>query len=114
MTSKQLSIRRPLAKTPAILYRVDFSKDWIKGRWGFTDRLFTQLKGRRYPSEVAIAWVVTYHGTPAALGQVLMRELNIQPKDFQHYGPIFEMRQLDDESAKRLRQSRALGALPAP
>ena len=28
------------------VYRVEFSKDWITGRWGFTDRVMTGLNGR--------------------------------------------------------------------
>ncbi len=91
-------------KSPAMpKYRVAFSKDWIKGRWGFIDRLFTRLKGTRYPSEVVTAWVVNYRGSPGPLGRVLMEELKINPQDLKNFGTIFEIRLLEDSPAtKRL------------
>lgn len=79
------------------LYRVEFSEDWIKGRWGYTDRVFHTLKGRvTEPSRLENAWLVDYTGHPAALGDVLSEMLNIKNKDYQKFGTIFEIIQLSD------------------
>ena len=77
-------------------YRVEFSEDWIKGRWGFTDRVFTQLKGRETePSRLENAWLVNFNGSPAALGVLLSDQLNIQAKDFRRFGNIFQIMVLE-------------------
>ena len=94
-------------------YRVTFSPDWIKGRWGFTDRLFTQLKGKRYPSEVVSAWVVRYRGNPANLGRLLMSELNIQPTDFENFGAIFEISPREENPATKRLAIKGITSQPA-
>lgn len=77
-------------------YRVEFIRDWITGRWGFTDRVFSALKGKETePSRLENAWIVRFTGKPDALGKMLSQKLNIQPGDFKRYGPIFEITQLD-------------------
>ena len=73
-------------------YRVDFSNDWIMGRWGFTDRLFHQLKGRGVDSiGLENAWLLNFNGGPAELGDLLTDRLTIQPRDFHRFGTIFEI-----------------------
>ena len=74
------------------LYRVEFSRDWITGRWGFTDKVFHDLKGRETdPSRLENAWLVNFTGPAQNLGQVLSERLNIQVEDFQRLGAIFEI-----------------------
>jgi len=74
------------------MYRVEFARDWITGRWGFTDRVFQDLKGRETePSRLENAWLVEFTGQPPALGRLLSQRLNIQEKDFRRFGPIFEI-----------------------
>lgn len=75
------------------LYRVEFSRDWITGRWGFTDRLFTEeLRGRETdPARLENAWLVEYAGTASDLGDFLSERLNIQRVDLRRFGTIFEI-----------------------
>lgn len=76
-------------------YRVEFCRDWILGRWGFTDRLFHELGGKvTEPSRLENAWLVEYRGNARALGQFLSEALNIQAADFQRYGIIFEIQEV--------------------
>jgi len=78
-------------------YRVSFINDWITGRWGFTDRVFHDLKGREAdPTHSENAWVVNFTGSAEALGRILTKHLNIQAMDFERFGSIFEItRELD-------------------
>lgn len=97
-------------------YRVEFSEDWIKGRWGFTDRVFTQLKGRETePSRLENAWLVNYQGTPAGLGDLLSEMLNIQAADFRRFGTIFQIMVLeaDQELMPNRPRARQQPARPA-
>jgi hypothetical protein len=74
------------------LYRVEFSKDWLMGRWGYTDRVFTELKGKETePSRLENAWLVNFNGTASDLGDLLSDRLNIQRTDLQRFGTIFEI-----------------------
>ena len=76
-------------------YRVEFCKDWLQGRWGFTDRVFNLMGGRETePTRLENAWLVNFKGSPAALGALLTRELNIQKVDFTRFGAIFEIQPL--------------------
>ncbi|MDH5752243.1 MAG: hypothetical protein OEZ59_07475 [Deltaproteobacteria bacterium] len=79
-------------------YRVEFTRDWITGRWGFTDRVLNELRGRETePSRLENAWLIEYRGKPSSLGQLLSERLNIQRSDFNRYGPIFEITQVNSE-----------------
>ena len=61
------------------IYHVEFSKDWITGRWGFTDRVLTELNARvTEPSRLENAWVLNFAGTASDLGDLLSERLNIQ------------------------------------
>ena len=74
------------------MYRVEFAREWITGRWGFTDRVFRELNGRETePSRLENAWLIEFSGQPPALGKLLSQRLNIQEKDFRRFGPIFEI-----------------------
>ncbi len=98
------------------LYRVEFAKDWITGRWGFTDRVFSDMKGRETePSRLENAWLVNYAGTASDLGDVLSERLNIQRADYKRFGTIFEITILSAPHAPepRRRRSQALQP-PAP
>ncbi len=76
-------------------YRVEFCRDWILGRWGFTDRLFFELGGKvTEPSRLENAWLVDYRGNAQALGRYLSEALNIQEADFERFGTIFEIQEL--------------------
>lgn len=97
------------------LYRVEFSNDWIKGRWGFTDRVFSDLKGRvTEPSRLENAWVVNYPGHPADLGDLLSEMLNIQKNDFHRFGNIFEITLLSREADSMPRLPRKKDHPPPP
>ena len=73
-------------------YRIEFSRDWIRGRWGFIDRMFYKLGGKETePSRLENAWLVEFNGNPRALGTYLAERLEIQEKDFAQFGTIFEI-----------------------
>jgi hypothetical protein len=79
-------------------YRVEFSRDWILGRWGFTDRLFHDLGGKvTEPSRLENAWVVDFRGNAGNLGKYLMTALNIQERDYERFGAIFEIQELSSD-----------------
>ena len=79
------------------VYQVEFSDDWIRGRWGFTDRVFNDLKGREADAILGRnTWVVNFQGTPSDLGGLLTEMLNIQTNDFQRFGTIFQITPLSD------------------
>jgi hypothetical protein len=100
------------------LYRVEFAKDWITGRWGFTDRLFTEeLKGRETePSRLENAWLVNFTGTASDLGDLLSEKLNIQRNDYKRFGTIFQITILSAPHGPEPRRSpsRALEPPPPP
>jgi hypothetical protein len=90
------------------LYRVEFSNDWIMGRWGFTDAALSRLKGRvTEPSRLENAWVVDFPGSPAALGDLLSARLNIQASDYARCGTIFEITILSGSPAAMPRRPRS-------
>ncbi|MEE8435839.1 MAG: hypothetical protein V3S64_13730 [bacterium] len=93
-------------------YRVDFSSDWIKGRWGFTDRVFDQLKGREVDSAgLENAWLLDFKGGPGELGDLLTDLLTIKPRDFHRFGTIFEIAVMEADQDKMPERPRAR---PAP
>lgn len=80
-------------------YRVEFCRDWILGRWGFTDRLFFELGGKvTEPSRLENAWLVEYRGDARALGRYLSEALNIQEADYERFGAIFEIQEVPGDS----------------
>jgi hypothetical protein len=98
------------------LYRVEFAKDWIMGRWGFTDRVLSEMRGRvTEPSRLENAWVLTFNGTASDLGDLLSERLNIQRADLRRFGNIFEITILSEPHGPepRRRRSRVLDP-PAP
>lgn len=79
------------------LYRIRVSPDWLCGRWGYTDRLFNDLKGVRVsPLGEGNVWVVNYAGRPGRLGRLLSEVLHIQQVDYQRFGTIFEIDEIDE------------------
>jgi hypothetical protein len=97
------------------LYRVEFAKEWITGRWGFTDRVFSDMKGRETePSRLENAWLVNFAGTASDLGDVLAEQLNIQRADYRRFGTIFEITILSAPHAPEPRRSRARALAPEP
>lgn len=99
------------------LYRVEFANDWIMGRWGFTDRVLTEMQARvTEPSRLDNAWVLNFNGTASALGDVLSERLNIQRRDLQRFGTIFEIMILSEPHGPEPRRpkSRALEPPPPP
>jgi hypothetical protein len=89
------------------LYRVEFAQEWITGRWGFTDRVFTGMKGRETePSRLENAWLVNFDGTASQLGDLLSDRLNIQRADLRRFGTIFEITILSDPHGPEPRRSR--------
>jgi hypothetical protein len=92
-------------------YRVEFCREWILGRWGFTDRLFHDLGGKvTEPSRLENAWLVDYRGNARNLGKLLSEALNIQEKDYEQFGAIFEIQELssDPRPAPRARATSGL------
>ncbi|MBI4082294.1 MAG: hypothetical protein HY423_06750 [Candidatus Lambdaproteobacteria bacterium] len=76
-------------------YRVEFSREWILGRWGFTDRVFYELGGVvTEPSRLENAWLVEFRGKPRALGQIIVGKLGIHAGDRARYGTIFEITEM--------------------
>ncbi len=93
-------------------YRIEFSRDWIRGRWGFIDRIFHQLGGRETePSRTENAWLVEFRGNARALGNYITDVLELQPKDFRQFGTIFEITTVAASAKKRKRRP---AALPRP
>jgi hypothetical protein len=99
------------------LYRVEFAQEWITGRWGYTDRVFTGMKGRETePSRLENAWLVNFNGTASDLGDLLIDQLNIQRDDLRRFGTIFEIAILSKPHGPEQRRSpsRALAPDPPP
>lgn len=97
------------------LYRVEFAREWITGRWGFTDRAFDEMKGRvTEPSRLENAWLVNFNGTASELGDHLSERLNIQRADFRRFGTIFDITILSKPHGPEPRRSKARIHAPPP
>lgn len=97
------------------LYRVEFSRDWITGRWGFTDRVFSDMKGRETePSRLENAWLLEFQGTASDLGDLLSERLNIQRADLRRFGTIFEITILSKPHGPEPRRPRSRALEPPP
>lgn len=73
-------------------YRIEFSRDWIRGRWGFIDRMFNKLGGKETePSRIENAWLVEFKGRPSELGKYLTETLELKARDLKQFGAIFEI-----------------------
>ncbi|HKI99427.1 MAG TPA: hypothetical protein VKB51_13220 [bacterium] len=97
------------------LYRVEFANEWITGRWGFTDRVLTELGARvTEPSRLENAWLLRFNGTASDLGDRLSQELNIQRADFRRFGTIFQITILSEPHGPEPRRSRARLLEPSP
>ena len=90
-------------------YRIEFSRDWIRGRWGYIDRIFDGLGGRvTEPSRTENAWLVEYKGDSRALGNFLSKRLEITHDHFREFGSIFEIQMVSSpDAAPRSRTGRA-------
>ena len=76
-------------------YRIEFTNEWLRGRWGFIDRTFYQLGGKVTDlSKTENAWLVSFRGTPGTLGKYLTEMLQITPEHFDQFGTIFEILEL--------------------
>ncbi len=99
-------------------YRIEFSRDWLRGRWGYIDRIFCQLGGKETePSRTEDAWLVEYKGKPRELGNYLTGRLELKQKDFRQFGAIFEISEVPSpKKAPRRRRPAPTGArrLTAP
>ena len=83
-------------------YRIEFTNEWLRGRWGFIDRTFYQLGGIvTDPSRTENAWLVNFRGNPTALGKYLTEMLQITPRHFQQFGTIFEIMELPSSQKPR-------------
>ena len=90
------------------LYRVEFARDWITGRWGFTDRVLTELNARvTEPSRLENAWVLSFNGNASDLGDLLCERLNIQRADLRRFGTIFEITILSEPHGPEPRRRRS-------
>lgn len=82
-------------------YRVEFSREWVLGRWGFIDHLFHRLGGKETePSRLENAWLVEYKGKPSQLGKLLSDLLEIKRSHFADFGAIFEIREVPAPAGK--------------
>ncbi len=89
-------------------YRIEFSRDWIRGRWGYIDRIFYKLGGKETePSRTENAWFVEFKGRPNELGNFLAELLNIKASDFRQFGTIFEITQVSPPGRPRRRRGAA-------
>lgn len=76
-------------------FRVQFSRDWIRGRWGFIDRMFHDLGGKETePSRTDNAWLVEFRGNPQDLGRYLSERLELKWKDVSQFGSIFNISEI--------------------
>ena len=88
-------------------YRIEFSRDWIRGRWGFIDRMFHKLGGKETePSRLENAWLVEYKGIPHDLGNYISDLLEINPSDLQQFGTIFEITVISESKKPRGKRPR--------
>ncbi len=73
-------------------YRIEFSNEWVRGRWGFIDRAIFHLGGKeKNPSALENTWMVEFRGRPRALGDYMIELLKIKPEHFDQFGTIFEI-----------------------
>ena len=90
-------------------YRITFSRDWIRGRWGFIDRKITRMGGRETePSRTENAWFLEFKGDAPALGRYMTELLELRQIDLQQFGSIFEITPMDSEKSRRRPQRKAL------
>jgi hypothetical protein len=97
-------------------YKVVFSRRWITGRWGYTDRVIDQLGGRpAEPSRMQNAWLVPFEGTSFALGEYLTAALRIQHSRDAEPGAVFEIEELDPATPEEHNpKPRARRLIPGP
>jgi hypothetical protein len=77
-------------------YKVVFSRDWITGRWGYTDRVLNALGGKPWePSNTLNAWFVPFDGSAMALGDYLTEALHVPISRDARPGGVFEIEELD-------------------
>ena len=87
-------------------YRVEFSREWIMGRWGFIDRMFHDMGGRpTEPSRLENAWRVEFEGDAATLGRSLSEGLGLKQQDFSQFGTIFEISEIGRAAAAEHHES---------
>ena len=84
-------------------YRVKFSPEWLKGRWGFTDRVLTLMGGRSTDdSHLEATWVVNFRGSPMALGKRLSNELDLDPIGRRSL-TVFDIKQIPSPKGKSVK-----------
>jgi hypothetical protein len=100
-------------------YKVVFSKRWLTGRWGFTDRVLDQMGGKpSEPSRTENAWLVPFEGTPFELGRLLTEALHISRSRDARGGAVFHVESLEPREPKPRRgksqPQRGARRLPPP
>lgn len=89
-------------------YKVVFSRTWITGRWGFTDRILHGLGGRPTDaSKLENAWLVSFDGSAFALGRYLAQALNVELSHDPRDGTVFDIEELEPAAAGRQRPRRS-------
>ncbi len=82
-------------------YKVSFSRRWITGRWGFTNRAIHQIGGQpSEPSGLQNAWLVEYGGSSAELGGYLTEELKLERSKDARPGAVFEIEELEPRAPR--------------
>ena len=77
-------------------YKVHFSRMWITGRWGFTDRVLHEIGGRPTdPSLLQPAWVVNFKGSSIDLGRYLTQALKVPLGHNSWDGTVFDIQEID-------------------
>jgi hypothetical protein len=77
-------------------YKVVFSRRWITGRWGYTDRVLNEIGGKPWePSPTQSAWLVPFEGSSFSLGEYLTEALRIPQSRDAVPGGVFEIEELD-------------------
>jgi len=81
-------------------YKVIFSRRWITGRWGFTDRVLDGLGAKPWePSRTQNAWLVPFKGSALALGEYLTEALKVPLSRDARPGGVFEIEEIDPPKA---------------
>lgn len=94
-------------------FRVEFSRDWIMGRWGFIDHMFHVMGG--VPTDQARlenAWLVDYRQGAGALGKMLAKRLELKQADYSQFGVIFDIQELGQPKSGTPGESRDNGCAP--
>ena len=83
-------------------YKVRFSRDWIVGRWAFTDRVLDGLGGWASDGpRLQNTWIVEFKDSPRELGRYLTSALRLNISRDAKPGAVFEIEELEADPPAR-------------